>query len=186
MSSDELNAYYKLYLTEEEQNYRLCKTLEDLNDIIDDGENDLGNLVILNCFWQLEEPLAFLKALEMRLKSGASAVFIEPLLSPVSFLWATQKHGKRLDHKAKPFNATPRVNFATPSLLFDRIENRIQMMHHFPNLTFDTRQRHNLLTKFAGSSGKWLPTFKKADDFLMPFLGNFAASQMKVVLSKKG
>ena len=177
--------FYRLYLTEAQQDFEICEEIEDLLDAVTCAPDSLDGLVILDCFWQLEDPIQFLRQLETALKPDAKAVFIEPLLSPVSYLIARMRHPNHLDIKVKPYEKSGKINFASPSLIFDRIENRIQFMKEFPSLTFDKRERLNLFTGCLPENSDFLKKAKQVDDFLMPFLGNFAASHMLVELRKK-
>ncbi|MTI11439.1 hypothetical protein [Curvivirga aplysinae] len=177
--------FYRLYLSDTDRKHPICDDPEDLLEAVDCKANSLNGLVILDCFWQLEEPIKFLAQLEKALAPDASAIFIEPLLSPMSYAIAKLKHPNNLNIKAKPYKNSGKINFATSSLIFDRIENRIQFMKEFPNLTFDCRERINLFTGWVDNDSPLLDNLFKLDQLLMPFLGNFAASHMKVILRKK-
>lgn len=189
MHFDPTSKICEYYLSDEQKSYLQCKSHEDLDDILSQGENSLEGVVIQNSFWQHPDPLNCLTKLEACLKPGSSAIFIEPLMSPISYLAAKLKFPNQVDIKTSPYQQNRHLthtNIAYPSMIFDRIENRIEFMSRYPKLTFASRERLDL---FMGRS--WLPTnwtshLYKLDNFLMPFLGNFSSFHMKVILTKKG
>ncbi len=186
MPSNEIPNFYQLYLSEEQLAYPCISTVQALEDLQTAPENSIDGITILDCFWQTEEPLKILDHLQSSLKPGASAIFIEPLLSPVSYLVAKFKYPNQLKIHAKPFEVqTPHLNFATSSLIFDRIENRIEFMKRYPQLTFSTRERIDLGAGRLNLSPYWLKKIHKLDTLLMPFLGNFSSFHMKVILTKR-
>lgn len=187
-NTDAIMSTYNYYLSDEQQSFPLCKTPDDLDNILTHGENSLDGLIILNCFWRHSDPLKCLSKLEDCLKPEASAVFFEPLMSPISYLWAKLKHPNQVDIKTSPYQQNQNSsasNIAFSSMIFDRIENRIEFMNRHPKLTFASRERLGLFMGCRWLPSNWTPSLFKLDKLLMPFLGNFSSFHMKVIITKK-
>lgn len=188
MCSDPISPVHKIHLSDEQLSFPICRDVQALDAVIAPGKDSLDGLVILDCFWQHPDPLNFLTQLQICLKQGASAVFIEPLMSPVSYLCAKITHPNQVDIKTSPYQEGGKssgTNIAFPSMLFDRIENRIEFMKRYPDLTFTTRERMDLFMGRSRFPRKWIPSLFKLDKFLLPILGNFSSFHMKVSVTKK-
>lgn len=92
----------------------------------------VGNLVLVDVFHHLAEPAQFLDEAARVLRRGGRAVLLEPYCSPLSRL-AYRFHHERLDLRADPFLADPRVatgameaNIATTTLAFFRREGELR------------------------------------------------------------
>ncbi|MDX1736631.1 MAG: hypothetical protein R3261_00225 [Alphaproteobacteria bacterium] len=166
-------------------NSTYINSLEKLTQLLNCTSNSLGDLFIDDCLWQSQEPFELLKSIDRALKPEATVVFLEPLMSPVSYTVAVFKHPIGLDLKSNPFKSLDKENYAIPSLIFDRIENRLALLQAIPSLTFKKRERIAITSGLICNDSNWHPKLLKLDRFLLPFIGNFCASHMLVELSKK-
>jgi SAM-dependent methyltransferase len=121
-------------------------------DVVADAEElpyedaSVGNLVLVDVFHHLADPARFLDEAARVLRPGGRAVLLEPYCSPLS-RQAYRFHHERLDLRADPFEADPRVatgamdaNIATTTLAFFRREAELRA--RWP--AFELRERRLL------------------------------------------
>jgi SAM-dependent methyltransferase len=113
------------------------------------GNRTLANIVMLDVFHHIPDPVRFLDEAARTLTPGGRVVMIEPYCSPLSTPFYKYLHHERTDVKADPFapdrsiSAPMESNQARPTLIFYR--HRYEYQRRWPTLAMREQRRFSFL-----------------------------------------
>jgi SAM-dependent methyltransferase len=159
-----------------------------------------SNIVLFDVLHHLQCPLLFFAEAQRILKPGGRVIMVEPGITPVSKLLYKMGHEEpvemgwdmnnpcKVDTDKDPYDS----NQAIPTILFKRDPQLfLAAVKGFKINSSDWLS----LFAYPLSGGfkswsllpcKWVPTILKIEERLLPFLGNFMAFRLMVVLEKDG
>jgi SAM-dependent methyltransferase len=157
-----------------------------------------SNIVLFDVLHHLQCPLLFFAEAQRILKPGGRVIMVEPGITPVSKLLYKMGHEEpvemgwdmnnpcKVDTDKDPYDS----NQAIPTILFKRDPQLfLAAVKGFKINSSDWLS----LFAYPLSGGfkswsllpcKWVPTILKIEERLLPFLGNFMAFRLMVVLEK--
>ena len=165
------------------------------------ADNSFDGMVMLDVLHHLERPSEFFAETVRLLKPGGRFAFIEPGITALSWLFYNFIHEEpvdmsvnpMIDPEPDPFRDPFDANQGVPTLMFHRQEHRITFMERFPELRMVSRGWLSLAAyPMTGGFQKWclipaalVPGALKLEQAIMPFIGQFTAFRLMVVLEKK-
>jgi SAM-dependent methyltransferase len=160
-------------------------------------QGSFENIVMFDVLHHLAHPPDFFQEAERTLKSGGRLVFLEPAITPVSWVFYNFFHHESVDMRQDPFQRAAssvkdpyESNQAIPTLMFRRQQQRFHAI--FPSLRIIKTE---LLSLFAyplsGGFKKWslipqrlVSPMLKLEDRLKPVLGRLLAFRLLAVVVK--
>jgi SAM-dependent methyltransferase len=163
------------------------------------ADSSFDNIVMFDVLHHIENPCFFFEEAIRILRSGGRVIFVEPAITPLSWLFYKLFHPEPVRMSQNPLTyVTPNAardpydaNQAIPTLLFGRYRSAFEQT--FPNLRVRSIQ---LLSLFAyplsGGFRTWslLPAklgrmILRVEDVLLPVLGKLMAFRMLAVVQRQ-
>jgi len=162
------------------------------------GES-IANLVGVDVLHHLEYPVEFLAEAIRVLVPGGRVVFVEPAVTPGSWIFFRFAHPEPLDLRADPLTRGPRdpdrdpmdSNQALPTLLARR-RTRARLQEHLPRLRLVHTRRLSLIAyplsggfrTWSALPGRAVRPVLEVDNHLAPLLGRLVGFRLLMVFEK--
>ena len=161
------------------------------------ADNSFGNIVMFDVLHHIEQPGLFFSEAQRVLQPGGRVIMMEPMITPVSWVFYTYFHPEDVDMSQDPLEKSNRegkaafdANQAIPTWLF--FKNKERFSNLFPMFELAKLQRLSLFSyPLSGGFRPWslLPSkavksMLSAEDYLLPLLGPLMAFRMLVVLER--
>lgn len=162
------------------------------------SDASFDNIVMLDVLHHIERPSRFFREAERVLRPGGRIVMVEPMITPVSWIFYKYLHPEPVDMSADPLedgDLSPErgpfdANQAIPTKLF--VGDRSQFEDAFPDLRIVFSKPLSVLAyPLSGGFRSWslmptalVPAMLKVEDALLPLLGRVAAFRILVCLER--